>query len=66
MTGTIKTTTVEGTTYEVWGDFISRGTMAKNTDTGEIKQISWSGYISNDLRIRKEIANSFGHNSFRK
>lgn len=59
-------TTVQGTTYEVWGDFIARGTIAKNVETGETKQISYSGYISNDLRVRKEIARCFGHSSFRK
>lgn len=66
MTGTIRTTTVQGTTYEVWGDFIRKGTMAKNTETGEVKQISYSGYVSNDLRVRKEIACHFGLSSFRK
>lgn len=66
MTGTIKTTTVQGITFEVWADFIKRGEFAKNTETGEVKQIKWSGYLSNDLSIRKAIAFSFGFDSFRK
>lgn len=66
MTGTIRTTTVQGTTYEVWSDFSKRGTFAKNTTTGETKTISSGHYIHNDLTVRKEIAIRFGHSSFRK
>ncbi len=65
MKGTVMTTTVAGRTYEVWGDFIKRGTMAKSED-GEIKQISWSGYVSNDLTVRKAIASAFQTGTFRK
>lgn len=66
MTGTIKNTTVQGVTYEVWADFIKRGEFAKNVETGEVKQIKYHGYISNDLTIRKAIASAFGLDSFRK
>lgn len=65
MTGTIRTTTVQGKTYEVWSDFIARSTFAKNVD-GEVKMISAGGYITNDLTVRKAIANCFGLSSFRK
>lgn len=66
MTGTIRTTTVEGKTYKVWSDFIMRATFAKSCETGETKQISAGGYIRNDLTVRKEIAIRFGHKTFRK
>lgn len=66
MTGTIHTTTVNGTEYTYWSDFIARGTFAKNSKTGEVKQISSSGYIHNDLTVRKNIAWSFGEPTFRK
>lgn len=66
MTGTIRTTTVKGITYKVWCDFILRGTLAENTETGEAKMISKGGYITNDLTIRKAIAAAFQLNSFRK
>ena len=66
MTGTIRATTVQGTTYEVWSDYIARATFAKNTATGETKAISSSGYIHNDLTVRKAIATRFNHGTFRK
>lgn len=66
MAGTIRTTTVQGVTYEVWSDFVKRGTFAKNTATGETKSISKGGYIRNDLTVRKAIAAAFGTGSFRK
>lgn len=66
MTGTIHTTTVQGTTYEHYADFIKRGTFARNNETGEVKQISYHGYISNDLTVRKAIASAFNLDSFRK
>ena len=65
MKGTIRTTTVQGQTYEVWSDFNARGTYAKNAD-GVVKMISSSGYIHNDLTVRKAIAVCFGLRSFRK
>ena len=66
MTGTLRTTSVQGQAYEVWSDFDRRCTFAKNTTTGEVKAISSSGYIHKDLTVRKEIAIRFGHSSFRK
>ena len=66
MKGTIRTTTVNGTIYEVWSDFIERATFAKNTETNEVKAISSSGYIKNDLTVRKAIACVFHLSTFRK
>lgn len=65
MTGTIKTTTVEGKIYKVWSDFIKRATYAEAED-GTVKMIRGSGYLNNDLSIRKAIACVFHHKSFRK
>lgn len=65
MKGTIRITSVQGQTYEVWSDFRDKCTYAKDTD-GITKRISEGGYIHNDLTIRKAIAACFGHNSFRK
>lgn len=62
----MKTTTVQGNKFEIWGDMIRKGTMAKNIETGEEKQISYGTYVRNDLTVRKAIANAFGYNSFRK
>lgn len=66
MTGTIRTTSVNGTAYEVWSDFIARATFAKNIETGEVKTISSSGYIHKDLTVRKAIACVFHLPTFRK
>lgn len=66
MTGKVEITTVNGIRFEHWADFIMRGTFAKNTETGEVKQISGSGYISKDLTVRKAIANCFRLPTFRK
>ena len=65
MTGTIRTTTVQGQAYEVWSNFFDRCTYAKNSE-GVTKKISSGGYIHKDLTVRKAIAASFGHDSFRK
>lgn len=61
-----KTTTVNGITFNYYGDFIARASFAVNTQTGECKQISASGYITNDLTVRKAIANAFALATFRK
>lgn len=66
MKGSIRLTSVNKIGFEVWGDFIARGTFAKNLETGEVKQISYSGYINNDLTVRKAIANAFKLPTFRK
>ena len=65
MTGTIRTTTVGGKAYKVWSDFIARATFAENED-GEVKKLCDSGYIHNDLTVRKAIANAWHLDSFRK
>ena len=59
------TTTVQGETFTVWDNYLYRGTFAQN-EAGEVRQIKANGYISNDLNVRKAIANSFNLNSFRK
>ena len=59
------TTTVQGETYTVWDNYMYRGTFAQN-EAGEVKPIKSSGYISNDLNVRKAIAASFNLKSFRK
>jgi hypothetical protein len=66
MTSAIRTTSINGQTYEFWGDFIMRGTMAKNIATGEVKQITHMGYASKDLTVRKYIASAFKLDTFRK
>lgn len=65
MTGTIKSITVGGKIYKVWSDFVMRATYAEN-ENGEIKTIKSSGYLSNELSVRKAIAIFFGLGSFRK
>lgn len=65
MAGTIHTTTVEGKTYKVWSDFIARATFAED-ENGTKKIIKSSGYIRNDLTMRKAIAIRFGHKTFKK
>lgn len=65
MKGTVRTTTVQGQAYEVWSDYCDRCTYAKNAE-GVTKAISSSGYVHNDLTVRKAIAVYFGHSSFRK
>ena len=42
-----------------------RATYAENED-GEVKCLRGSGYLHNDLTIRKEIALRWGLKSFRK
>lgn len=52
--------------FEYWGDTFDRCTYARNCETKEIKVIKHSGYLTNDLSVRKAIANAFGLESFRK
>lgn len=59
------TTTVQGETYTVWNNCLYRGTFAQN-EAGEVRQIKSNGYISNDLNVRKAIAEVFNLKSFRK
>lgn len=65
MKGQVHNHTVMGNEYKVWADFMARGTFAEAPD-GTVKQISFSGYVRNDLPIRKAIAAVFGLESFRK
>ena len=65
MTGKITVHHVAGKTFKVWADFNKRGCFAED-ENGTIKQISGSGYITNDLTVRKAIANKFGLSTFRK
>ena len=55
-----KTTTVivAGKEFKVWSDFIARGTFAEN-EAGEVKQISFNGYIKNNQTVRKAIQSAF-------
>lgn len=66
MKSNVKFVTVQGTEFRTWSDFIARGTFAENLETGEVKIIKSSGYLSNDISIRKAIALRFGLPSFRK
>ena len=65
MKSNVSITTVGGKEYRVWSDFMARGTFAEAED-GTVKQISWGGYITNDLTVRKAIATQFKLDSFRK
>ena len=65
MKGTVRTTTVGGKTYKFWSDFVTRATFAENED-GEVKKLCGSGYIHNDLTVRKAIACVWHLDSFRK
>jgi hypothetical protein len=51
--------------FTVKQDFIRRCTTARSEETGEIKVIKSSGYLGNDLSIRKAIAIAFGLSSSR-
>lgn len=62
----IQKTIVAGITFIFYPDFIDRCTYAQNTDTKEIRQISWSGYINSDLTVRKAIAREFHLSTFRR
>ena len=59
-------TMVQDIVFVYWGDTLTRHTYAKNCETKEIKVIKHSGYLTNDLSVRKAIANAFGLESFRK
>lgn len=65
MINEITYTQVNGEQYNVWSDFIKRGTFAKDKN-GVVKQISYNGYVSNDLTVRKSIQMAFQLDTFRK
>ena len=58
--------TVNGEDFIVASSYIAIGTFAKRVSDGDIRQLCGSGYISNDLTIRKEIALRYGLPTFRK
>ena len=64
MTGRTYRTQVNGQNFTYWADYIERGMFASDGET--TKKIHGSGYISNDLTVRKAIASSFGLPTFRK
>ncbi len=57
---------VAGQDFETYIDDIKRGTFARNMLTQEVRQISWNGYISRDITVRKAIAEAFNLSTFRK
>lgn len=57
---------VQGVMFDWWNDKIKRCTYARNAETKGIKVIYGGGYLTNDLSVRKAIANVFGFESFRK
>ena len=65
MKSTVKVITVLGKEYKVWSDYVMRATYAED-ETGCIKMIKSSGYLKNELSVRKAIAATFGLESFRK
>lgn len=60
-----KTTTVAGIKFTYCADFILRGMVATNEETGEEKIIIKHGYANKDLTIRKAIADAFDIPTFR-
>lgn len=57
--------TVNGNEYKVWADYIKRGMYAEDMN-GVVKCIKSSGYMRNELTIRKAIALMFNLTTFRK
>lgn len=56
---------VAGRQYRVWSDFMARATFAED-ESGNVKKLCGSGYIHNDLTVRKAIACVFHLPTFRK
>lgn len=65
MKSQFKQIQVNGQIYNVWSDYVRKCTFAQNQN-GEIKTLKSSGYIINDLTIRKSIAIMFNLKTFRK
>lgn len=65
MKGTFTMHQVAGKQYKVWSDFMVRGTFAED-ENGTVKKLCGSGYIHNDLTVRKAIACAFRLPTFRK
>ena len=59
-------TQVCGISFTTYDDYIARTTFAIDNNTGVTKAIKTSGYLGNDLSIRKAIALVFGLPTFRK
>ena len=59
------TTQVAGIEFSIFSDFALRGMIARSNATGEERIIKRSGYLSNDLSIRKAVAAAFGLTTFR-
>lgn len=66
LKGLTYNTSIKGDEFIYFSDFGYRGTFATNVATGETKQISFNGYIHNDLTVRKAIAQAFNLKSFKK
>lgn len=65
MRNNSRTTTVAGIKFTYCADFILRGMVATNEETGEEKVIIKHGYASKDLTIRKAISSAFELPTFR-
>lgn len=65
MKGKVTVHQVAGKKFNVWSDFIARATFAED-ENGTVKKLCGSGYIHNDLTVRKAIACVFGLPTFRK
>ena len=63
---TYKTTTVNGQTFIYFSDITTRATYAQRLGSMETRKIHGGGYITNELTVRKAIANTFGLGTFRK
>lgn len=58
MKSASKIITVNGQEFQVFSDFIKRGTFAESLD-GEIKVLSLGGYISAPATVKKAIKRVF-------
>lgn len=65
MKTNFKEVQVAGKKFTVYADFVKRGCFAVD-ENGVEKQISFSGYVSNELSVRKAIALVFELSTFRK
>lgn len=65
MKGAVTMHQVAGKQYKVWSDFMARATFAED-ENGTVKKLCGSGYIHNDLTVRKAIACVFHLPTFRK
>lgn len=61
----MKETMVNGMKFKVWSDTTKKATFAESED-GTVKTLTSGTYISNDLTVRKAIANAYQLPTFRK